>query len=893
MTPIPFRERHPRGAAAFSLHQHSFCHQNFTRPPLGDTSLLEYPESIPATREVESTPMPKTLNAKYVRLSFAVALIFALTSTGGAQSASKNKDRIRSVVDASQTAVVRSTAHPMARPQFDQGRADITRQLSGVSLVFRLSPSQQADMNQLLRDQQDRNSPLYHKWITPEQYAARFGMTQNDLAKVAAWAQSQGLTVNGISRNRNEISFSGSVGQVEYALKTELHKYSINGEQHFANATDVALPAAFSAQVLSVRGLDDFRPKPRIRKPAPRFTSSVSGNHFLIPGDFAILYDLPGAFDGAGQSIAVLGQTLISTTDIDAFRSAAGLPARTVSNFQQVQASNTGVAMTCSGDETEADLDLEWSEAVAPNATIKYVYAGVGTGGNCNQRFSDVFTSLDYAIQNNVAPVISISYGNCEANLGTSAVLSMQQEAQQANAQGQTISGPGADNGAADCEPSGSNVATTGLAVDIPAAIPEVTGVGGSEFTGDSTQCPGTPPSCPGGVSPADPPYWSGSSSPTSGPSALIYIPEMAWNDTAPGGGLAATGGGASTIFGKPSWQTGTGVPADGKRDVPDVALNASNAHDSYLICSQDYFVTGHSTATSCTTGFRASDNTLAAIGGTSAGAPSFAGVLALLNQATASNGLGNVNPMLYQLAAANSSNHAFHDITTGNNKVPCTAGTKDCPAGTVSIGFTAGPGYDQVTGLGSLDVGNLVTAWIAATPPAPDFSVDGLVSTISAPGASGSSTITVTAQGAFTGTVNLTCVPTSTTVHITCSLLPTSVSLTNAAKTQTAVLSIGTLARLDYPTGPHPRGVWLASAGSTLFAAIILCGVPSRRRWRSVILSLLLVASITTIMSCGGSSGGGGGGGGGGTPAGTYTVTVTGTGPSTAHSTTVSVTVQ
>jgi subtilase family serine protease len=777
----------------------------------------------------------------------------------------------------------------MARPQFDQGRADITRQLSGVSLVFRLSTSQQADMNRLLGDQQDRKSPLYHKWITPEQYAARLGMTQNDLAKVAAWARSQGLAVTSISRNRNEISFSGSVGQIEYALKTELHKYSINGEQHFANATDVALPAAFSAQVLSVRGLDDFRPKPRIRKPAPRFTSSVSGNHFLIPGDFAIIYDVPGAFDGTGQSIAVVGQTAINNSDIDAFRSAAGL---SVNDPTVTLVPSTGVLTHSPGDETEADLDLEWSNAVAPKATIQYITVG-------NDPNFSVFDSLDYAIQHNVAPVISISYGNCEANLGTPFVLTMQQWAQHANAQGQTISGPGADNGAADCEPSGSNVATTGLAVDIPAAIPEVTGVGGSEFTGDSTQCPGTPPSCPGGVSPADLPYWSGSSSPTSGASALIYIPEMAWNDTAaslalvPPKGLAATGGGASTIFGKPSWQTGTGVPADGKRDVPDVALSASNFHDSYLICSQDYFAGSNPPVTSCTTGFRASNNSLSAIGGTSAGAPSFAGVLALLNQATASNGLGNVNPTLYQLAAANSSNHAFHDITTGDNKVPCTAGTTNCPAGTVSIGFTAGPGYDQVTGLGSLDVGNLVAAWIAATPPAADFSMDGLVSTIGAPGGSGSSTITVTAQGGFTGTVNLTCAPTLATVHITCSLNPTSVSLTNVAKTQTAALSIGTLARLDYPVGPRRRDMWLAGAGSTLFAAVVLCGVPSRRRRRSVILSLLLVASISTIVACGSSSGGGGGGGGTGTPAGTYTVTVTGTGPSTSHSTTVSVTVQ
>jgi subtilase family serine protease len=823
--------------------------------------------------------MPKQT---YVRLPFAVALILVFTTTGGTQPASR--DRILGSVDAAQTAAVKGTAHPMARSQSDQGRTDITKRLSGVALEFRLSPSQQADMNQLLRDQQDRSSPYYHKWLTPDQYAARFGMTQNDLAKVTSWVQSQGLTVDSISRNRNEISFSGPVGQIEYALKTELHNYSINGEQHFANATDVALPAAFSAQVLSVRGLNDFRPKARLRKPAPRFTSSISGNHFLIPGDFVTIYDLPSAFDGTGQSIAVVGQTDISNSDIDAFRSAAGL---TVNDPNKVLVPGTGALTIFPGDETEADLDLEWSTAIAPKATIQYVTVG-------NNASFNVFDALHYAITADAAPVISISYGNCEASLTTPFVLTVQQWAQQANAQGQTISGPGADEGAADCDIN-SNSATQGLAVDVPASIPEVTGVGGSEFTGDQTS------TVTAACAAADPPYWGGACGPSTtvgnptGSSALLPIPEMGWNDTpqslAQTGGFAATGGGASTIFGKPSWQTGAGVPADGKRDVPDIALNASEFHDSYLICSQDYFATITPPVTSCTTGFRASDGqSLAAIGGTSAGAPSFAGILALINQATASSGLGNVNPMLYSLAASSPS--AFHDITTGNNKVPCTTGTKNCPAGTTSIGFTAGPGYDQVTGLGSLDVTNLITAWVAATPPPADFAMDGLTSSISAPGGSGSSTITVSALGGFTGTVNLTCAPTSSTVHITCSLLPASVNLTNAAKTQTSVLSILTVAKLDMPPSSHPHGIWLATAGSTLFAALVLCGVPPRRRRQSVLLALLMIASITTIVSCGGGSSttpppsqG--------TPAGTYTVTVTGTGPSTSHSTTVSVTVQ
>jgi subtilase family serine protease len=821
------------------------------------------------------------LNPTYVRFPLALILILGFTISGGTQPPSR--DRILGPVDAAQTTTVKGTAHPLARAQPDQGRTDVTRQLSGVTLTFRLSPAQQADLNQLLRDQQNPSSAQYHKWINPDQYAARFGMTQNDLAKVTSWAQSQGLTVDSISLNRNEISFSATVGQIEYALKTQIHNYSINGEHHFANATDVALPAAFSSEVLNVRGLNDFRPRPRVRKPLPRFTSSISGNHFLIPGDFVTLYDLPSAYDGTGQTIAVMGQTAISNTDIDAFRSAAGLVAN---NPTVVLVPSTGVLTHFSGDETEADLDLEWSGAIAPHAVIKYVTVG-------NSSNSTVFDSLAYAIQHNVAPVISISYGNCEANLTTPFVLTMQQEAQQANAQGQTISGPAGDQGAADCESATATSATHGLAVDVPASIPEVTGVGGSEF--NATLDPAASPDPNNANCVLATTYWSGScgSSTTvgnpTGATALSYIPETTWNDGASAQGFSVGGGGASSIFGKPSWQSGTGVPSDNARDVPDIALSGSNGHDAYLICSQDFFATGGSAATSCTSGFRASDQTLAAIGGTSAGAPTFAGILALINQATSSNGLGNVNPMLYSLHATAA--NAFHDITSGTNKVPCTAGTVNCPSGTTSIGFTAGPGYDQVTGLGSLDGSKLITAWLAAAPPASDFSVDGLSSTISAPGGVGTSTVTVTALNGFTGTVSLTCTPSSATAHITCSLAPASVNLTGSAQTQTSVLNITTVAaRLGSPPGAHPRGIWLAASGSTLFAALVLCGFPSRRR-RSVVLGLLLVASITTIVGCGGGSSNNNNQN-QGTSAGTYSITVTGTGPSTTHSATVRVSV-
>lgn len=840
--------------------------------------------------------------AAWILLLTACLLVF-LAASGNSQAPSR--DRVLRAIDPAQIAAVKGTAHPLARPQFDQGRLRPSRQLSAVAMTFRLSPAQQADLNQLLREQQEPSSPKYHKWLTPEQYASRFGMTTNDLAKVSSWLQSQGLTVTGVSRNRNEISFSGSVGQIEYALKTELHNYALRGEKHFANATDVSLPAAFSGEVLGVRGLDDFTPKPRVHKVSPRFTSNITGNHFVIPGDFATIYDLPSSLDGTGQTIAVVGQTLLnasnSTSDLAAFRTAVNaaspvtLPAITSSNFQPLLVPGTGTAVACTGDEVEADLDLELSEGVAPKVLLKYVYAGVGSGGTCSNRNNNVFDALRYAITNDVAPVISISYGNCEANLG-SFVLTMQQWAQQANSQGQTISGPAGDTGAADCDTGDS--ATQGYAVDVPASIPEVTGVGGSEFTGDASTCPANPPNspvCPGNIATADPPYWTGSNNLNSGPTALGPIgsifTEEAWNDTmaslalVPSGGLAATGGGASTIFGKPSWQAGTGVPADGKRDVPDLALNASNFHDPFIICSQDFF--SGTSATSCANGFRASDsnssenlnNSFAGVGGTSAGAPTFAGILALINQATGSAGLGNVNPMLYALAA--SSPNAFYDVTSGNNNVPCGAGSKNCPSGGGTIGFSAGTGYDQVTGLGSPDVAQLISAWVAATP-APDFALDGSVASAPAAGQAGASTVTVTALKGFTGTVNLTCASSST--KVSCSLNPTSVSVsTGSGTTQNATLSMSASAGLLVPRELRRGGAWFAATGG-LFAAVILGGIPGRRKW-AVLLGLALLVAVIASVGCGGSShssvqqnqG----------PQ-TYIVTVTGTGTSTGTSTSI-----
>jgi subtilase family serine protease len=622
-------------------------------------------------------------------------------------------DRVASTIDSSQMIALTGNIHGLAQPRFDLGRADGSKVLYGVTLAFRPSAAQQADLNNLLAQQQDRSSPNYHKWLTPAEFADRFGMTRNDVNRVQAWLESQGFTVTSVANSRNQISFDGTVAQVEAAFRTEIHNYLVDGDVHLANATNPSVPAALAGSVFAVGNLHNFSPKPRAKLRArsangadPHFTSDLSGDHFLTPGDFATIYNLPAGLDGTGQTIAVVGQSTVSASDLANFRSAAGLAAKAP---QYVLYPSTSTATRCSGDERESDLDLEWSGGVAKNADIIFVYAGLSSGDTCGNRFNSVWNALQQAVDTNVAPVISTSYGACETANGEAFDDMVEGWAQEANTQGQTIMASSGDSGAADCDPDNVDSAAQGLAVDVPAAIPEVTGMGGTEFDADN---PSGGTTVTGGNAAADPPYWSGTTGGTDTiSSALTYIPETSWNDTVENKSLSASGGGASIYFAKPIWQTGTGVPTTAGRDVPDLALNASPDHDPYLFCSEDG--QGGTIVATCTSGFRDANSDLTAVGGTSCAAPTFSAVVALLNESLGSTGLGNINPTLYSLAASTPA--AFHDVTTGNNKVPCTSGTTDCPSGTTEYGFSAGVGYDQVTGLGSVKASTLFTAWAAS----------------------------------------------------------------------------------------------------------------------------------------------------------------------------------
>jgi uncharacterized protein (TIGR03437 family) len=591
-------------------------------------------------------------------------------------------------------------------------------ELPYVTLALKPSASQQADLDRLLAQQQDPSSPNYHRWLTPEQYADRFGLSQADIDKIVAWQGRYGLTVKSVARGRNAIAFGGPAGQIGRAFGVELHRYQVGGEEHFANAADPTIPVAFEGVVLAIRGLHDFRWKPKLRHSLqPR--DNFNGAHQLGPADIAAIYDMNplynAGYTGTGQKLAIAGQTDIQLSDIEQFRTYFNLPANDPTVILVPGSPDPGI-QSQSGDLSEADLDLELSGAVAPNATILYVNAdpSFGAGG--------AVESLHYAIDQNLAPVISVSYGDCELDEGSLGATMLSSWAMQANTQGQTIFAASGDNGAADCFGDGDGPAIDdALSVDMPGSLPQVTGVGGTEFNEGSGS------------------YWN-STNGRGQVSARSYIPETAWNDSARDGSPSASGGGASTFYTKPSWQTGTGVPSDGARDVPDVSISASADHDGYMIYTGGAFQI---------------------MGGTSAGGPQFAGIAVLLSQYLVANGyqprpeLGNINSGLYALASVTG---VFHDITAGNNMVVPCAQQRGCTL--PAVGYDSGVGYDRVTGLGTPDVYNLVTAWHTRSvgKPAASITLSFSEATFSTFTGSTTLTATVTASGPTpTGDVTLT----------------------------------------------------------------------------------------------------------------------------------------
>ncbi len=611
-------------------------------------------------------------------------------------------DRITSFIDDEQRVTLRGNVHPLALAQYDAGPVAPDFPMEHMLLTLLPDATQQEVLNQLLDAQYNPESPYYHQWLTPQQYGERFGISEDDTAQIAGWLQGHGMQVEEVTAGHRSIIFSGTAAQVQEAFHTSIHIYKSGGEIHHANAKDPEIPAALVQVVGGVVSLHDFHSAAMhgpVTRPSPEFTGGSS--YYLAPADFATIYDLAPLYQqsitGNGQSIAIVARSNINLADARQFRTFFGLPA----NDPQIIVNGTDPGIWNSGEETEADLDVEWSGAVARNATIKFV---VSKSTNSSD---GVDLSAQYIVNHNLAPVMSTSFGLCEAALGSSGNSFLNSLWQQAAAQGITVFVSSGDSGAAGCDSASASTATHGRAINGLCSTPYSVCVGGNQFNDTAN------PSL----------YWSSSNASGTQASALSYIPEVVWNQSGPGDGLWASGGGASTVYAKPSWQAGTGVPEDGKRDVPDVALTAAG-HDGYLIVQ---------------------NGGLYVVGGTSAASPSFAGVMALVVQNAVAR-QGNANTSFYPLATRQRAGGAaaFHDVISGNNSVPGQAG------------FNATAGYDQATGLGSIDASVLVSHWGDATPPpAPAFHATVSASSLAVTdGSHNSVSLTVTVNGGFNAAV-------------------------------------------------------------------------------------------------------------------------------------------
>jgi subtilase family serine protease len=578
--------------------------------------------------------------------------------------------RLTGPINDAQRIALPGYVHPAITRSVDLGAADAGLPVDHVIMLLGANDAQEADLAQFLRNVQTPGNPLYRHWMTPATFGQQFGVAPADLTAVRAWLQSKGFRLEPPSPARRSIIFSGTVGQLNEAFSTRMHHYQWHGERHLANSTNPTIPKALAAVVQGFASLHDFRLAPQLRRSDIAVQANLTnGAHALAPGDLATLYNLAALYsqglNGSGRAIAVIGRSDVQNVDINNFRATFGLGAALPTVV--LAGADPGLVTQ---DQTESDLDLEWAGGLAPAATLKFVTA------QSTRTTDGVLLSAQYAVNNNLADVISVSYGACESpgDLSGGTTL-INQLWQQAAAQGTSVFVSSGDSGAAGCDAPSSATATHGLGVNLLCSSPYSTCVGGTQFAADV-------------AAPAS--YWSANNS-SKFASALQYIGESVWNQSGTqsgGAGLWASGGGASIYYAKPVWQLTTGVPSDGRRDVPDVALTASAAHDPYLIYSSD----GNTSST------------LEAIGGTSAAAPSMAAIAALIAQKQ-SGRIGNINPVLYGLSnlQANGGAAVFHAVTSGNNSVPGQAGFGATGSNSV---------YNQATGLGSIDAGALLLHW-------------------------------------------------------------------------------------------------------------------------------------------------------------------------------------
>ena len=761
--------------------------------------------------------------------------VFTLALLIGSQAfAQKSASNVRIIeqVNDNELVTLRGNTYPLANAQHDQGRVSPQLRMSDLVLVLKRSPEQQAAFDAFVESQYETTSPNFHHWLTPTEVGAQFGPSSADIATISNWLAGHGFSVDEVSNDRMTIRFSGTASQVERTFHTEIHNLSVKGEAHIGNMSDPQIPMALEPVVAGVKSLHNFFPKPQHKLggkatfnaetgrwqgtrtlPGSAPSANAFGIHpnlgitvgsgssaYLVedvtPYDFAAIYNVKPlwsastAIDGTGQTIAIVGTSRVRTTDVSAFRSTFGLPAGPALTMTLANATDPGVCnqQTASAanhwctidDQTENALDVEWSGAVAINAQIVLVVSGATT-----QTTDTVFTSANYIVQNSVAKIVNVSYGECELGLGAAGNTTYNNLWQTAAAAGIAVFVASGDSGSPACDQGQATTtpygAQFGLAVSGLASSQYVTAVGGTDLNWGSTASP----------------YWNSTNDSTTHASAIGYMPEMAWNSACTNplvvpyfagwaqairkAGLGnpadptdaetacnfavnwwqtiyagtngqadisafvntvGAGGGKSNCvngdqqnvsscsqgYPKPVWQSTslTGMPNDSARDIPDVSFFASNGFlgSAYLICVTDNGL--------CWTSSTVGEPTAQEIGGTSAASPAMAGVMALINQKAGAS-QGSPNAELYDLASKQTyascksegpptSTCYFNDVVTGTITMACQQGAANCTIahsgdtwGLLS-GYDAAVGFDLATGLGTLNVANVVNGWTSTT---------------------------------------------------------------------------------------------------------------------------------------------------------------------------------
>ncbi len=647
------------------------------------------------------------------RLPAALAAALALFAPLAALAQGNTvRPRVVDRVNTGQLTTLKGNTHPLARAQYDQGAAPADLPMNRIMLVLKRGADQEVALQNLLEQQQVTASPSYHKWLTPDQFGQQFGPADADIQAVTSWLASYGFQGIKVSRGRTIVEFSGTASQVATALHTPIRRYLVNGESHWANAADPQIPTALAPVISGFVSLHNFPKHPASvrlgQKAGTTRTSSgrpqitfTDGSHGIAPADFNTIYNIAPTMTGSGATIGVVARSNIIAQDVADFRNFFGLAA----NPPQIILNGPDPGDLGMSEEAEAVLDATWPGAVAPAATVDLVVSE-STNAAAGEDLSEF-----YIIDNNIADVMTESFSVCEAVFGTSlssAASFYSGMAEEAAAQGITYVVASGDSGPDDCDdPTTLPTRPSAPSVNLLASTPFTVAVGGTQF--DDTASPST--------------YWQASNGMNS-ESAISYIPEDAWNESCSVAqcglslsGLWSSGGGASSYFLTPPWQSGvTGIPTTGARYVPDVSLAAAN-HDGYVLC-----LDASCQGTDCPP--PGAGPCFSILSGTSASAQAFGGIMALVVQKTGAR-VGIANYALYKLAAAGPpTTPASSSVCDGSVATPLPASTcifNDVTAGNTNLtvvgenGFAAGTGYDQATGLGSVNVANLVTNWSSA----------------------------------------------------------------------------------------------------------------------------------------------------------------------------------